>query len=65
MKVVHYDGNKGIQVMPGGGAMVYPLDHTSPHVTNTKVAFTSKVQAHDEKSGVFVTLNSLYIPVKF
>lgn len=63
MKIVHYQKAMGLQFTVHGSAMVYPIDHTSPLVSNTTVAMTSKVQAHDEASGVFVTLNSLYIPV--
>jgi len=48
----------------GCGALVWPVDHTSPFVSNEQVAVTSKVISHDPETGVFETLNSIYKPFK-
>ena len=42
---------------------VYPVDHTSPLVSNTKACLTSPVIFIDTESGEFHTLNSIYKPI--
>lgn len=63
-KVVHYDAKKGADIKVGRRAMVWPIDHTSPTVSNQTVAVTTPVTSYDEKTGVFETLNSKYVPAK-
>lgn len=46
----------------GGRAYVVPVDHTSPYVTNGKTAITSRIVDYDETTGIFETLNTIYIP---
>lgn len=60
-RVVRYDKARGITVM-GGRAFLHPLDHDSPLVSNTTVAMTSRVVAHDLQSGRIETENTVYIP---
>lgn len=42
---------------------VYPVDHTSPFVSNEKVCMTSPVLSFDKETGEFCTLNSIYRPL--
>lgn len=44
----------------GAGAVVKPLDHTSPLVSNLKPILTSPVVRVDYQTGDFETRNSLY-----
>lgn len=62
MRIVHYTPQPSDYINVGQPAFVYPADHTSPLVSNTTWARTSDVRAYDAKTGVFVTLNSCYIP---
>ena len=48
----------------GYSALVWPVDHTSPFVSNEQVAVISKVISYDPETGVFETLNSIYKPFK-
>lgn len=45
-----------------GRAYVVPVDHTSPYVTNGEVALTSPIVDYDETTGIFETMNTIYIP---
>lgn len=60
-RTVHYD--KAL-VAPevGFSAVVMPLDHTSPNVSNVKPCWTSQVVAVDGED--FETLNTFYKKVK-
>lgn len=60
--VVHYR-SAGRSIIVGHSALVYPVDHMSPLVSNTTIAHTSRVIAIRE-NGEFETLNSIYKPVK-
>jgi len=61
---VHYDASKGAHIYEGFKALVYPIDHTSEWVSNTKMVTTSKVIRHDVKSGEFETMNTIYKPME-
>jgi hypothetical protein len=61
-KTVRYDRKKGAIIKTGQHAFVFPVDHDSVYVTNTKVAMTSLVVKYDETTGEFETQNSLYVP---
>ncbi len=61
--IVHYYADKGTFIKKGMGAMVYPVDHTSPHVSNSSFCHTSKVIRYDEDTGEFETQNSIYKPL--
>lgn len=60
-KVVHYD--RPIKIEIGSSAIVHPLDHTSPLVSNETLVYTSKVLAYDTITGIFITANSIYVPM--
>lgn len=62
MKIVHYAPAPTDHIRVGEQAKVFPTDHTSPLVSNETWAMTSTVKAYDPDTGVFVTLNSCYIP---
>jgi len=44
------------------GVMLKPIDHTSPLVSNTRMARTSPVIAWDKETGRIETKNTIYIP---
>ena len=46
----------------GKSAFVFPLNHTSSDVTNTKLVCTSEVISYEEETGCFETLNTCYKP---
>jgi hypothetical protein len=60
--VVYYDPNKFHSIERGIGAMVWPLNHPSELVSNTKLVTTSEVVRHDVASGEFETVNTTYKP---
>jgi hypothetical protein len=62
--VVHYTPSSDDVIVYGQSAWVYPVDHTSPLVSNTKIVRTSPVVAIGH-SGQFETLNSVYKPVEY
>lgn len=51
----------GLDVV-GTSAYVVPVDHPSIWVTNGKVATTSPIVEYDETTGIFETLNTVYVP---
>ena len=61
--VVHYIPNKYQMICTGTSAYVWPIDHPSDLVSNTKPITTSKVIKYDRASGEFETMNTLYKPV--
>ena len=61
---VHYRPSQYDLIKVGASATVFPIDHTSPFVSNEKVCFTSTVQSYNRETGVFETLNSIYKPLK-
>ena len=60
---VHYDASKSSFITVGAPASVFPLDHPSPHVRNTREAITSRV-IRKEDDGTFETQNTIYVPRK-
>ena len=63
-KIVRYRPcNDNGLITVGKCAYVYPVDHTSPLVSNQTLAKTSTVLYYDAATGVFETLNSVYQPV--
>lgn len=61
--VVYYNKDKASFVSIGKSAMVYPLNHSSNRVSNRSVCMTSDVVSHNENTGLFETLNSVYVPI--
>jgi hypothetical protein len=61
--IVYYDDSADSYIAVGHRAMVYPLNHESKLVSNTKAVITSFVIDYDEKTGEFETLNSKYRPI--
>lgn len=47
----------------GYRALVLPVDHPSPYVSNTRSVSTSRVLSHNKDTGEFETLNTIYKPV--
>lgn len=60
---VHYRIDEHSYVVVGQSAMVRPVDHPSPLVSNKTYAKTSPVVMVDYDSGVFETENTRYVPV--
>lgn len=48
----------------GCSALLFPVDHPGPHVSNTKYTRTSVVQSYDPATGVIETMNSIYRPME-
>lgn len=63
-KVVHYRPTSNDFIKLGHGALVYPVDHTSASVSNTKPVRTSQVIGFNPIEGGFETMNSIYRPLK-
>ena len=61
--IVQYDPSKGSYINVGESAFVFPIDHPSLLVSNTKFISTSEVIICDTTTGVFETLNTEYVPV--
>ena len=63
-KVVHYDPSGFIcYIVEGEVAIVYPIDHPdTERVSNKKPVRTSTVVSYDKETGIFETLNTIYIP---
>ena len=61
-RVVHYLTDHWNAITIGYPAFVWPIDHTSPLVSNTKLVETSMVLSHNKESGRFETENSIYLP---
>ena len=59
-KVVHY--TSPLRIAIGASAIVKPVDHPSPLVSNSTHVFTSRVLAYDSQSGIFITENTIYVP---
>ena len=62
-QIVHYTPTDHDYIKVGDSANVYPTDHTSFLVSNSRICHTSQVLSYDEVTGVFETLNSIYKPV--
>jgi hypothetical protein len=60
--VVHYKKDSNTKIAKGLRVSLFPIDHTSPYVSNECSAITSPVQ-EVWGDGVFETLNSRYVPV--
>lgn len=63
-RVVFYDPNHGALIPIGSSAVVYPINHDSPLVSNTKHVKTSAVISANSETGEFETENTLYKPYK-
>jgi hypothetical protein len=59
---VKYKKEEGVLFLLEGGAYLYPIDHPSEHVSNTKGVLTSQVMAHDKDTGRIETRNTVYLP---
>lgn len=63
--IVHYkrssDNYHYIKV--GQSALVVPVDHPSPNVSNEDIVHTSTVISYDEQTGEFETKNTIYKPI--
>lgn len=60
--IVHFKGEPHFPLELGKGAYVYPVDHPSDLVSNTKLVYTSDVIAiHSD--GSFETKNTHYIHI--
>lgn len=60
-RIVHYDAALTPIVMRGFRAIVRPLDHPGPHVSNTRAIITTRV-VKVLPEGAFETENSIYKP---
>ena len=60
-KIVHYAPADIFPIRIGYSAFVYSKDHTSSLVSNKSLSKTSTVVSHDEVTGQFETLNSVYV----
>jgi len=58
--VVHY---KGPVRFSENRARLWPVDHTSPYVSNQTEAITSPVVSYNDVTGRLETANTVYIPV--
>lgn len=62
-KIVHYDRKSAIMINVGYAAIIETLDHPNCKNLKGEPVFTSKVIAHNEYTGEFETLNTLYKPI--
>jgi hypothetical protein len=63
MQIVQYDPKaEGTFIKKGKQARVFPIDHPSPFVSNTRTCITTKVRTYNEETGVFTTQNTRYVP---
>lgn len=60
--VVHYYKGSNTKIAVGYQVTLWPVDHTSPYVSNENYAITSPVQ-EVVGDGVFETLNTRYVPL--
>lgn len=60
--VVLYNRDDGYDIEVGMHARICPVNHSSNLVTNDVVVTTSAVLSED--SGVFETINTIYVPIK-
>ena len=59
-KTVHY--SSAIQIKVGSPAYVFPIDHSDAvNVSNKKMVLTSPVIAYNEHTGMFITMNTIYV----
>lgn len=64
MKIVHYLSNRPKHIVPGQRAIVEPVDHPDhERVSNEGPVITSVVLTYDTMTGVFVTQNTVYVPI--
>jgi hypothetical protein len=59
--IVHYKSGPYTKIEVGLPAWVFPVDHTSPFVSNEDVARTSSVIWYNAETGDFETQNSRYV----
>ena len=58
--VVKYKHDLNNFIELGMNALVFPLDHPSPYVSNQYLVRTSKVIKLDKETGNFETVNTIY-----
>jgi hypothetical protein len=59
-KTVHY--SSAIQIKVGSPAYVFPIDHPDAvNVSNKKMVLTTPVLAYNEHTGIFITMNTIYV----
>lgn len=64
-KTVQYNNKKEFWIKQGQSAFIFPVDHPdTERVSNTAFARTSTVVSYNEVTGIFETVNTIYIPVK-
>lgn len=61
-KIVHYKKDSDVHIYVGASAVVFPIDHPGPLVSNTKYIQTSTVISYNRATGEFETLNTIYKP---
>lgn len=62
-KIVHYCRvEPGVVAIVGKRYQLYPTDHTSPFVSNSRWCSTSPVVAIDTDTGKIETVYSIYMP---
>ena len=62
-KTVRYsDVEPGIKIQVGQRYQLYPIDHTSPFVSNSRWCSTSPVVSFNRKTGEIETCYSIYMP---
>lgn len=62
-KIVYYRPSHEDIIVKGYPGCVFPVNHTSEYVSNTKYVITSKIQ-NVWPNGEFETENSHYIPLR-
>jgi hypothetical protein len=62
MQVVRY--TKALYVKEGVSAVLVPVNHPSPLVTNGSECTTSIVKFYDPAHGLIVTRNTVYLPLQ-
>jgi len=58
--LVHFDVEKINRIMVGAPAVVCPINHPSPDVSNKKAVLTTNVISYDAATNTFETLNTIY-----
>lgn len=58
--LVHFDVAKINRIMVGAPAIVCPINHPSPDVSNKRAVLTSNVISYDVATNTFETENTIY-----
>jgi len=59
---IRYSPNGVVHIEVGVGAVVNVIDH--PGFNYGQMVWTSTVLEYDEETGIFETLNTIYVPAK-